>query len=361
MKYTLLLIVAFATVIIYAGTDLLTGIVGLTQLNGEGCLCHNLSSDPTVNVWVEGPDTLEQNQTALYRIKMTGGPAITGGFNVAARFSNISVTDAGTQEIDSEITHTDPRHFSNDTVSWSFNFTASNSVSWDTIYSVGQSVNNDSIPSTLDRWNFGPKFPVRIIPPVPVELSSFTAQPANNGVLLKWQTSSEVNNRGFEILRLKNDSHLNSDWESISFITGNGTTSEQNSYSFNDENLAAGNYSYKLKQVDFDGTFKFSEIINVDIIVPDFTLMQNFPNPFNPSTTISYNLSNDSRVVLKVFNSIGEQVAVLVDGFVESGHHKIIFDAGNELTSGVYFYSFEATSNNNSVSVKQVRKMLLLR
>lgn len=361
MKYTLLLITVFASVVIYAGTDLLTGIIGLTQLNGEGCLCHNLNADPTVHVWIEGPDTLEQNQTAEYTIKLTGGPAVTGGFNVAARFSNISVSDTGTQEIDSEIAHNSPRAFINDTVSWRFNFTASNSVSWDTIYSVAQSVNNDSIPSSIDRWNFGPKFPVRIIPPVPVELTSFTATSSGKNVFLNWTTGSEINNKGFEVLRRPSGNNPGSDWTAVGFVDGKGTTSQPQSYSFIDKNITAGKFSYKLKQIDFDGKYKFSNETEISVLLTDFRLHQNFPNPFNPSTKISWELSTPAFVKLKIYNSVGEEVATLLSEYQDAGLHSTSFEAAADLSSGIYLCSIEIQPAENTPAINFVNKMVLLR
>ena len=321
-------------------------------------MCHNLTSDPTVNVWIEGPDTLEQNQTAQYMIRMVGGPAVVGGFNVAARFSNISVGDTGTQEIDNELAHTWPRFFVNDTVTWKFNFTASNTQIWDTIYSVAQSVNNDGIPSNLDRWNFGVKFPVRIIPPVPVELTSFTANASSNSVSLTWTTASELNNSGFNVERSVNE---NEDWKVIGFVEGNGTTTEQKNYSFIDKNLGTGKYSYRLKQIDLNGEFEYSNIVDVLVTPSDFVLDQNYPNPFNPSTVISWQLAYDSQVKLKIFNTIGEEIGTLINEFLEAGNHSTIFNSGSELSSGVYLYSLEITPSGSSSTQTLVRKMILIR
>lgn len=361
MKYTLLLISVFTSVVIYAGTDFITGIIGLTQLNGEGCLCHNLNADPAVLVWVEGPDTLEQNQTAQYRIRMTGGPAVKGGFNIAARFSNLSVSDTGTQEIDNEIAHNTPRSFVNDTVSWNFSFTASNSVNWDTIYSVAQSVNNDGIPSSVDRWNFGPKFPVRIIPPVPVELTSFTANADGKNVRLSWTTGSEVNNKGFEVLRKASANDQESEWIAVGFVNGMGTTSQPQSYSFIDKNITSAKLSYKLKQIDFDGKYKFTNETEVSVMISEFKLHQNFPNPFNPSTNISWELTTPGFVKLKIYNSLGEQVATLLNEYQDAGLHSTSFEAAADLASGIYLCSIEILPSENSPVINLVNKMVLLR
>ena len=170
MKYTLLLIVAFASIIIYSAVKYPTGIVGTTKLNGEGCNCHSTEADSTVSVWITGPDTLQINQSGVYTIHLTGGPKIKGGYNVAARFGAVTVVDTFSQKIDLELTHKSPRQFPpNDTLSWQFEYIAPSTVGTDTIYSVAQSVNGDEIPTDLDRWNFGNNFVVTVVPPVKVE------------------------------------------------------------------------------------------------------------------------------------------------------------------------------------------------
>ncbi len=120
--------------------------------------------------------------------------------------------------------------------------------------------------------------------PIPVELTSFTANTLRNKVELKWVTATEINNSGFEIQRKLNSS----EFQSIGFVTGNGTTTGKSNYTFTDINLPIGQYIYRLKQIDFDGTYEFSNEINVEVNSPeDYSLAQNYPNPFNPSTTIS--------------------------------------------------------------------------
>jgi len=185
--------------------------------------------------------------------------------------------------------------------------------------------------------------------PVPVELTSFTAVIDKNNVTLSWNTATETNNSGFEVQR------IGVDWERIGFIEGHGSTTEENSYSFIDENLKAGTYQYRLTQIDYDGSFEFSDIVEVEIISPiEFSLKQNYPNPFNPTTTIQYSIPESGNVKLKVYNSIGEEVATLVDGFKESGIHKISFDA-SDLNSDIYFYQLVA---NGFI---KARKMILIK
>jgi len=163
MKTNLLLIAAFLSVIIYANIDELHGIVGMTRLDGSvGCVCHGIDFNDSVFVWIEGPDSIFVNDTAYYKILMTGGPAISGGFNVAARIGQLDSLDFETRIIIGQLTHSIPKSFLNDTVYWSFKYTAPDSIVTDTIYSVANSVNGDSIPSSLDKWNFGNNFVVNV-------------------------------------------------------------------------------------------------------------------------------------------------------------------------------------------------------
>ena len=186
---------------------------------------------------------------------------------------------------------------------------------------------------------------------VPVELTSFTAAVVDGSVLLNWTTATETNNRGFEVEKQSG----NSNWESIGFVTGKGTTTEPQSYSFTDNNVANGRYTYRLKQIDFDGSFNNSKEIEVQINTPvEFSLSQNYPNPFNPATKINYSVPKDGYVKISVYNVIGQEVAELVNGMVKAGTHEVNFDASG-LTSGIYFYKIEANGFSN------IKKMTLLR
>lgn len=173
---------------------------------------------------------------------------------------------------------------------------------------------------------------------IPVEMTSFTASAVNDQVTLNWATATEKNNRGFEVERKSTTGNF----ENIGFVDGNGTSLMQNSYIFTDRGLDEGNYSYRLKQIDFDGKATYSNVVEVEIINPvQFALEQNYPNPFNPSTVIKFSLPVESRVELSVFNALGEKVRVLVSEVRKSGNHEVDFNASG-LSSGVYFYKLEA-------------------
>ena len=172
---------------------------------------------------------------------------------------------------------------------------------------------------------------------VPVELTSFTGITEKNDVILSWSTATEVNNQGFEIQRKIND-----EYERIGFVEGNGTTTDLQNYTFRDKNVNAGSYYYRLKQMDFDGTFEYSGEIAVEVSQPvDYFLSQNYPNPFNPSTTITYALAENTEVSLIVFDVLGNEVASLINENQPAGTYDVTFDAGN-LSSGVYYYTLQA-------------------
>jgi len=168
---------------------------------------------------------------------------------------------------------------------------------------------------------------------IPVELASFTATTNENSVILDWSTATETNNSGFNIER---KTPLAEQWQKVGFVPGFGTTTERKSYSFTDENLEMGSYSYRLKQIDLDGTFKYSEAVVVEVSSPEkFSLLQNYPNPFNPNTTIGFSIPQTSNVKIEIFNVVGEQVATLVNNTLDAGYHKINFNANN-FPSGTY-------------------------
>ncbi len=192
--------------------------------------------------------------------------------------------------------------------------------------------------------------------PLPVELTSFSASVVGNAVKLNWRTETEVNNYGFEVERIVGSLQSTvGNWEKIGFVNGNGNSNSPKSYSFDDKNVTAGKYSYRLKQIDNDGQFEYSKAIEVNFGAPKkFELSQNYPNPFNPITTISFNLPEADNVKLTVFNILGQELKTLVNEFKESGVHTINFDA-SELNSGMYIYKIEAGT------FVQTRKMTLVK
>ncbi len=198
---------------------------------------------------------------------------------------------------------------------------------------------------------------------IPVELLSFKATQANGKVELRWKTATETNNRGFQIERhpARGEGEIEStDWRKIGFVDGYGTSTEQHIYTFKDNESLSGTYSYRLKQIDFDGSFGYSKVIEVNVnSFRDFALSQNFPNPFNPATTINFSLAAKSKVILIVYNSLGQQVAELINGDIEAGAQRIEFN-GSMLSSGVYLYRLSAAGHDGS-NFTSVKKMILLK
>jgi hypothetical protein len=196
---------------------------------------------------------------------------------------------------------------------------------------------------------------------VPVELVSFSANVSNNTVNLNWITATELNNSGFDVERRQvfspQSSASNEEWNTIGFVNGNGTTSESHSYSFNDENLLSEKYLYRLKQIDFDGSFTYSSEIEADLSLPRaFLLRQNYPNPFNPTTSIQYSVGNRQFVSLKVYDILGDAVAVLINEEKPAGDYEVKFDASDyKLSSGIYFYKIQAGE------FLQTKKLVLLK
>lgn len=182
---------------------------------------------------------------------------------------------------------------------------------------------------------------------VPVELVSFIASVDKNVVDLRWVTATELNNKGFEVQRRTE----NTIYQTIAFVQGKGTTTQVNGYTYSDVVDQPGVYYYRLKQVDFDGTYEYSNEVMVNVIAlpGQYALAQNYPNPFNPSTSIEFVIPQTGLVNLSVFNLLGEKVAELVNEIKESGNHSVTFDASN-LSSGTYIYRLSV--NGNVISKK---------
>jgi len=210
---------------------------------------------------------------------------------------------------------------------------------------------NEPLTGVINNQTLTP--PENIIDaPLPVELTSFTLKQLADKIQLNWVTKTEVNNYGFNVERKINEG----EWNSIGFVEGHGNSNSPKVYSYSDKDLFAGgsNFQYRLKQVDTDGSFEYSDVVEVEVVPNQFELSQNYPNPFNPSTTIRFSLPQASQVKINIFNMIGEQVATIADGMYEAGYHKITFNASN-LSSGAYIYRLESSD------FVQVKKMILLR
>ena len=188
--------------------------------------------------------------------------------------------------------------------------------------------------------------------PLPVEMTFFTAVAQKMSALLAWSTATEVNNYGFEIERRAIASNT---WAKIGFVAGNGTTNSTHEYSCTDNNLSAGKYAYRIKQIDNGGAFKYSKSTELEIATPaSFVLNQNYPNPFNPATTIRFEIREAGFVSLKVYNLLGEEIAALKNEQQGPGIYSVVYDA-SELSSGMYWYQLK-TGNN-----AETKKMMVLK
>ena len=152
-------------------------------------------------------------------------------------------------------------------------------------------------------------------------------------------------------------SNVNSqtDWQVVGFVPGFGTTTEPKSYSFVDENLSSGKYQYRLKQIDFDGSFEYSNIVEVEVMITkDYSLSQNYPNPFNPATLISFSIPNDEFVSLRIYDVLGREFAQIINERRSAGTYQIEFN-GAALNSGVYYYTLTAGSYT------ETKKMMIIK
>jgi photosystem II stability/assembly factor-like uncharacterized protein len=234
--------------------------------------------------------------------------------------------------------------------------TSDGGYSWNSLFSAylyNQYYFGSTFLSQNIGWVYGERGEIyKYTHNVPVEFSTFTTDMDNSTAVLKWSTATETNNRGFEIER-KSGSES---WSIRGFVKGAGTSTEIKDYTFLDIIDVTGKYFYRLKQVDFDGSFKYSEVVevNYNITPAEFSLQQNYPNPFNPGTTITYLIPQQSFVKIKVYNTLGREVSILVNEEKTAGEYKVDFNADG-LASGVYLYRIDAGD------FSETRKMLLIK
>jgi 3-phytase len=213
-------------------------------------------------------------------------------------------------------------------------------------------VTEDNI--TVEFWTINatvPEHSFTLTTPLPVELTNFGGEVLNDKIKLEWRTETEVNNYGFEILR----STSIKEWSVIGFVAGHGNSNSPRSYSFIDENVISGNYAYRLKQIDSDGNYDYSKVINIKFGLPlVYQLSQNYPNPFNPVTKIKYSLPITGTVQINLYNTLGEQIDELLNEEKEAGNYSVSFN-GINLPSGIYLYRFTSGQFSNT------KKMILLK
>ena len=196
---------------------------------------------------------------------------------------------------------------------------------------------------------------------LPVELTALTSVSNGRTIRLNWGTKTEKNSNKFNVERKT----ITSDWKTVGSVYASGLSNSPKQYSFTDSKLQSGKYQYRLKMIDNDGTFNYSNLIETAIDLPAiFDLSQNYPNPFNPSTKINYTIPFDSKVTLEVYNLTGNKIAQLVNDDKPAGYYSVDFNSsltGSNLPSGVYFYRINASNKLDGTNFSSIKKMVLLK
>lgn len=335
-----------------------TNIGNILSTNGKilGKLNRWLSSSST-NVFPVGPTPTEYTPVILTNIVGSGSFSVSAvdGIHPNATGTDYlqmywKLTNGGITSADLEFHYLDSDVVGDEESYELYKFNGS----WIPIspFNLNTTTNVASVSNvtSFSDWTLG------IDNPLPVELSSFTVSVINGKAKLTWSTSTEINNYGFDIERnLLANGKTSEDWTKIGFVRGNGNSNSIKYYSFIDNQIENGNYSYRLKQIDNDGKYEYSSAVNIDLGLPkEFTLYQNYPNPFNPITKIKFSLPAAAFVRLKVYNLLGEEVQTIVDEHKEAGTYSVNFNA-KDLNSGIYLYRID-TGN-----IVQVKKMTLLK
>ncbi len=197
-------------------------------------------------------------------------------------------------------------------------------------------------------------YELQIDTPLPVELVSFAALTSDEGVKLQWSTASEINNFGFDI---EKSSDGNS-FTKIGFVPGNGNSNSPKNYEFTDRN-ANGFLRYRLKQIDNDGAFTYSDVVSAEVVnVTDYAIYQNYPNPFNAQTVIAFKVPQESKVRVTILDPLGQIIEQIADRTYAAGIHEVIWDAGN-LASGGYFASLSLQSVSGNTGLNKTLKLVV--
>lgn len=235
---------------------------------------------------------------------------------------------------------------------------------------------NVTVPGNVsgDNLGFNPNFNTLSggyyhsgVVPLPIQLNNFSVRCNGNRVIINWQTISEINTYGFEVERKFLDVKFksNQNWEKIGFVNSAGNSNKPISYSYVDKPVNSGKYLYRLKMLDIDGSFEYSDEIKIEIGKPEITeLKQNYPNSFNPETKIVFQLSNPSKVKIEIYSITGELLTVLIDKELDAGYYTETFNANkvnSNLTSGVYICKMLANDLITSENIIQTKKMFLIK
>ncbi|MFZ4621661.1 MAG: beta strand repeat-containing protein, partial [Bacteroidota bacterium] len=311
----------------------ITGTVIVTKTVGTGA--HTLGNiGATI---VAGTDDL--GDVTVTRVTGTNGIITVSAKSGISRTFTVSSTNAPSSGRDINFKWTSNDYNSKDMINGVVFKSTNNGTDWINITSGNYSVDSVSLTgqTTFGKYTISDASNL-----LPVELVSFTATASGRGVELAWKTATEVNNAGFEV-----EKNVNGSWSKLGFVEGNGTSNAPKSYSYTDAS-AKGTVSYRLKQIDRDGKFTYSNVVNasVKVTAADYQLSQNFPNPFNPNTSISFAMKNAEHVNVSVYNALGQVVATLFNDVANADQlYTLNFD-GRNLSSGTYFYSLRSASRN---------------
>ncbi|MDR3666504.1 MAG: T9SS type A sorting domain-containing protein, partial [Ignavibacteriaceae bacterium] len=248
-------------------------------------------------------------------------------------------------------------------------YSTDNGVTWNTISVDGMSgltvnamvFNSDKVFAGTNGQGVWTRLQSDVLP---VELSAFTVSVKTNSIVINWKTATELNNFGFEVERADyNNNSAATDWESLAFIKGAGSSNSTKEYDYSDiKTNGNGKFLYRLKQIDNNGKVKYSNVIEISVHFgpQTYSLENNFPNPFNPSTVIKYSLPFDSNVKLTIYNTLGMTVKELFTEVQPAGTHEYNFNA-NGLSSGVYLYTIQASSTSGTQKFQSTKKMILMK
>lgn len=234
---------------------------------------------------------------------------------------------------------------------WEWNFT-SGTGQYVNVHSVYVGTTNTNVtPTTSYIMNLTSD-------PLPVELNSFTVKNEGRDVSISWETKSETNTSVFQIERASEQGS----WLKVGEVAASGNSSSPKEYSFTDKRLNSGKYSYRLKMIDNDGSYEYSEAAETEVALPkEYAISQNYPNPFNPTTRIDYQLPFDSKVTLELYGITGEKVGMILNEEQSAGYYTAEINAsGLNLASGVYIYRMSASSTAGQNFV-QVKKLVLMK
>jgi len=334
--------------------------------SGTGKVIMNIGATP--KTFYVGPSTSLYNPVTV----SNSGDAIDLGVVVKSSFTNTPVdankvvnaswtlsneTGSGSPNVSLTLEWASTQHAASFTTSSNVYIGRYNS-GWTDVSAVLTDLGSGRYSANASGFTSFSEFGVGNAGALPVELTSFSGKVVNGKVNLNWNTATEINNYGFEVERAKAVSgSQNVQFAKVGFVEGNGNSNSPKSYSFSDANVTAGKYIYRLKQIDTDGQFEYSQEVEVSVqnLINGYVLEQNYPNPFNPSTSIKFGFQNDTRAEVKVYNVIGAEVATLFNGMADAGRiYEVTFDASG-LASGTYFYKLVTPDKTD------VRKMILMK